>query len=472
MNYFDFDLILARAGKRYKAFVDSPAGQAAVDFSLPFSELELENFLLKIGRPRQGRRRVDSPEMKTVKAFGMRLFEAVFAGEVRGCFRSSLDEAGRQKVGLRVRLRMTNTPELADLPWEYLYNPSLNRFLAVSKETPLVRYLDLPERILPLLVKPPLKVLAVISSPADYMELAIAREWEKLNEALVALERRGLVTLERLEKTTLSALRKCLRESEHHIFHFIGHGGFDQQSQDGVLILEDHKNQGVAVSGQNLGTLLRDARTLRLVLLNACEGARSARKDPFAGVAQSLVQQGIPAVIAMQFEVTDKFAIAFAREFYTAVADGNPIDTALSETRKAILVEGNDIEWAAPVLYMRSSDGRIFDIAPEDEETKDIAPADEPLAQLYNAHIRLSLLFYLDNLPNEPQGLSITEICQTLNIKKRKDAVAALQDLSENQLVEKARKSKSVYWRIAAKGREVLQKLEDLIKTRVETPAR
>ena len=50
--------------------------------------------------------------------------------------------------------------------------------------------------------------------------------------------------------------------------------------------------------------------------------------------------------------------------------------------------------------------------------------------------------------------------------------VAALQELAADQLIEKARKDKSVNWRIAAKGREVLQKLGKLIKTRMETPAR
>jgi len=93
--------------------------------------------------------------MEEAKAFGGRLFQAVFSGDVRGCLRSSLDEASRQEAGLRVRLRLAGAPELVDVPWEYLYNPALNRFLILSVETPLVRYLDLPERIRPLTVTPP-----------------------------------------------------------------------------------------------------------------------------------------------------------------------------------------------------------------------------------------------------------------------------------------------------------------------------
>ncbi|MCZ6626307.1 MAG: CHAT domain-containing protein [Deltaproteobacteria bacterium] len=359
--YLDFDLQIQRAGEGYRAQVlNSPAGQAAVTFSMPLSELEIENFLLRVGRARSGSRRIDSPEVKAAKACGERLFSAVFEGEVRGCLRSSLDEANRQGAGLRIRLRLTDVPELADLPWEYLYNPTLNRFLALSVETPFVRYLDLPEAIRPLAVKPPLRALVMISSPSDYPRLDVEREWAKLCDALGDLEQRGLLALERLDDATLVSLQRRLRREQYHIFHFIGHGGFDEHAQDGVLILEDERERGRPVSGQDLGMLLHDHRPMRLAILNACEGARASRSDPFAGTAQSLVQQGIPAVIAMQFQITDEAAITFAHEFYGAVADDYPVDAALAEARKAIFAQGNGLEWGTPVLYMRCPDGHIF----------------------------------------------------------------------------------------------------------------
>ncbi|OIO88093.1 MAG: hypothetical protein AUK03_16890 [Anaerolineae bacterium CG2_30_64_16] len=365
INYLDFDLLVERAAEGYRArVVDSPAGQASATFSLPFSDLELENLLLRIGRPRRGLRRVDSPEVQAARSFGERLFTAVFHDEVRASLRSSLDEAGRQDAGLRLRLRLTDAPELLSLPWEYLYNPALNRFLALSAETPLVRYLELPERIRPLAVAPPLRVLVMISAPADCPPLDVEREWMKLNQALGDLQQRGLVTVERLDKATLAALQQQLRRGEYHVFHFIGHGAFDPQTQDGVLILEDEAGRGRPVSGQDLGTILHDERTLRLAVLNACEGGRTGRDDPFAGAAQSLVQQGIPAVIAMQFEISDEAAATFAREFYAAIADGYPVDAALAEARKAIFAQGNGLEWGTPVLYLRAPDGRIFDLAP------------------------------------------------------------------------------------------------------------
>ena len=362
--YLDFDLLIQRIGDGYRAHVlTSPAGQASTDFSPPFLPLELENFLLRVGRTRRGARRIDSPEMDAAKAFGARLFDAAFGGEVRSALRSSLAEADRQGAGLRIRLRLTDAPELTDLPWEYLYDPARHRFFVLSIETPLVRYLELQERIQPLGVVPPLKVLVMISSPHDYPQLDVEGEWTRLREALGDLEQRGLLVLERLDDATLLALQRRLRRGPYHVFHFIGHGGFDQQAQDGQLILEDGSGRGRLVNGRYLGILLHDQRALRLAVLNACEGARTSHTNPFAGTAQSLAQEGIPAVIAMQFEITDEAAITFAHEFYQAVADGYPVDAALAEARKAIFAQGNNVEWGTPVLYLRSPNGQIFEVA-------------------------------------------------------------------------------------------------------------
>jgi hypothetical protein len=363
ISYLDFDLLVRRTEGGYRAQVlSSPAGEATADFGAPFSELELENFLLRVGRPRRGTRRIGSPEMEAVKTLGKGLYEALFSGDVRDCWRSSLSEAEAQNAGLRLRLRIADAPGLNDIPWEYLYNKSLNRFLSLSEYTPLIRYLDLPERIRPLEVDAPLKILVMISSPADYPALDVEGEWSRLNKALAGLIGSGHVRLERLATPRLSVLQRKLRGDEFHVLHFVGHAGFDRETQDGVLLLCDEAGKGRLVAAENLGTILHDHRSLRLVVLNACEGSRSSRSDPFAGVAQTLVQQGIPAVIAMQFEITDEAAITFAEEFYAATADGYPVDAALSAARKAIFAAGNDIEWGTPVLYLRAPNGQLFTV--------------------------------------------------------------------------------------------------------------
>jgi outer membrane protein assembly factor BamD (BamD/ComL family) len=264
-----------------------------------------------------------------------------------------------------------------------LYNPALNRFRSLSPDTPIVRYLELPERIKPLHVKPPLRVLVMISSPVDdnYEPLDVEREWINITHAMQDLQKQKLVIIDRLDEASLPALRRQLRKHDYHIFHFVGHGAFDEYSQDGVMVLENEQKQGELVSGQDLGIILHGHDSLRLAVINACEGARSGVSDPFAGVAQSLVQQGIPAVIAMQFAVTDKAAIAFAHEFYNAITSAYPVDAALAEARRAIYSELKNIEWATPVLFMRSPDGKIFDLPARTGGTE--AGAKRPAANLF-----------------------------------------------------------------------------------------
>jgi len=233
-------------------------------------------------------------------------------------------------------------------------------------------------KIQPIAVTPPIRVLVMLSSPVDYPALDVEAEWTKLTSALADLLASGQIAIERLDDATLTALQKRLRRSQYHIFHFIGHGEFDQTLQEGVLLLEREQQRGHRVGSQYLGMLLHDHESLRVAVLNACEGARSSRQDPFAGSAQTLVQQGIPAVIAMQFEIADDVAGTFAHEFYGALADSYPIDAAVTEARKAIFAAGFEVEWATPVLYLRAPDGRIFEVDHAVAAPKDVRAAAAP----------------------------------------------------------------------------------------------
>lgn len=363
LDYLDFDISFQLTDEGYAVrVINSPAGQTSEPFAFPFDQLELENFLLRLGQRRSPSRRIDSPEVAASKQFGGKLYDALFTGDVRAVLRSSIYEARKQDKGLRIRLRFPEAPELADLPWEFLYDDSVNRFLALSQQTPLVRYMDLPRAVRPLAVKPPLRVLVMIADASDFARLDVEREWQRLQEALSDLVEQGIVELVRLDRATLLELQRLLRRETFHIFHFIGHGDFDERTDQGYLVLETAEGRGQLVSGQDLGVILFDHSSLRLAILNACEGGQASPSDPFAGAAQSLVQQGIPAVIAMQFEITDAAAMVFAHEFYLSLADGLPVDAALAESRRAIFATNMGTEWGVPVLFMRTGDGKLFDV--------------------------------------------------------------------------------------------------------------
>ncbi len=380
LNYLNFDLLIERRGEKYRAcLLDAPGGAGGeVVFSLPFNDLELENFLLKVGRPRRGLRALDSDEMKLARAWGERLFGALMGEALYGCYCDSLASARGRGLGLRLRLKL-NAPELNDLPWEYLCDPG-GDFLSLSNKTPIVRFLESSQPLQPPAAALPLVVLVMISSPTDYPSLDVEAEWRRLQTSLRPLIKRGAVALERLDRATLPTLQRRLRGGKVHIFHYIGHGGFDAASQSGLLVFEDENGYARRMNAQVLGTLLHDHESLRLAVLNACEGARTGKADPFTGAAQFLLRRGLPAVIAMQFEITDQAAIIFSHEFYTALADGYPVDAALSEARKAIFAQGNDIEWGTPVLLLRG-DGRLFDLSLLPPAAAPARPLVPPLAE-------------------------------------------------------------------------------------------
>lgn len=367
----------------YRVRATTMTGEVTGSFTVPVSHIELENLVLRMNRARSVARGPKSTELQAVRRFGSDLFSALFTGAVRDLYRDSYATARLSSKGLRITLSLTDTPELMDLPWEYLYEKP--DFISISTWTPVVRYLELPHSLPPIEVTPPLRVLALVSSPSDLDKLDVEQEKSKLQQALSDATKRGAAEIHWVEHATLSELGRTLRRGDFHVFHYIGHGAYDSDRDDGVLLLEDEDGKSRPVSGENLAVMLADEPTLRLAVLNSCEGARSSTTDPFAGVATSLVEREIPAVVAMQFEITDKAAITFADEFYAAIADGYPIDSALAEARRMIYAGGNETEWATPVLFMRVPDGRIFDVpAPAEppdrelEEPPPVPPTDPP----------------------------------------------------------------------------------------------
>ncbi|HEY7355520.1 MAG TPA: CHAT domain-containing protein, partial [Ktedonobacterales bacterium] len=370
MRYLDFDLEIGPGSAgNYPIAVRSPAGQAQETIHFPFDEPTLEKHLLKLQiallQSAAAVRQVLSPEQQLVQDFGQQLFDAIISGEVRSRYDVCRQMANQQSGEMGVRLRwQVQAPELAALPWEFLYDARQGEYVCLSRFTPLVRYLDLPQPTQPLTIAPPLRILCMIASPGDQATLDIPREKRRIADALKALETQGLVELHWLAGQTWNDLHEAMWRGPWHIFHFIGHGGFDPNAQEGLLALAGEQGQTQLLSATQLTRLLADHRSLRLALLNACEGARSGEKDIFSSTAATLAHGGIPAVLAMQHAITDRAAIQLTRTFYSALANGLPVDQAVSEVRKAISVDTpRSLEWGTPVLYLRSPDGILFKLA-------------------------------------------------------------------------------------------------------------
>ncbi|MEZ4732288.1 MAG: CHAT domain-containing protein [Caldilineaceae bacterium] len=368
MDYLDFDLDIRQAeGNDYVVTVHSPAGEAEAPLVFPYDKLALENRLkdleIAVLSARGGHRQVLQPAAQRAQRFGAELFKLLLQDNILSRYDTSLVIAQQQKKGLRLRLCI-DAPVLAALPWEFLYDARRGDPVCLSHDTPLVRYLRLAHPLTPLQVTPPLRILAMAVSPSDLPPLDLRVERQRMDSALHTLQERGLVEVVWLQRQTWSDLRNALLDAgPWHVFHFVGHGGFDSSRDEGTLILADADGRAQSQTATNVGHLLADHTSLRLVLLNACEGAKGGEYDIFSSTAATLVRRGIPAVVAMQYPISDAAAIQFAQAFYERLAAGMPVDGAVAEARLAILFESaNSLEWGTPVLYTHAADGRIFDM--------------------------------------------------------------------------------------------------------------
>ena len=71
-----------------------------------------------------------------------------------------------------------------------------------------------------------------------------------------------------------------MRRGPWHIFHFVGHGGFDAATEEGALALSNDAGHMHLLRATGLSELLDDHYPLRLVFLNSCEGARGSETTP------------------------------------------------------------------------------------------------------------------------------------------------------------------------------------------------
>jgi hypothetical protein len=114
-----------------------------------------------------------------------------------------------------------------------------------------------------------------------------------------------------------------------------------------------------------MGAILRDHYPLRLVTLNSCAPWQPLPREPFTHIAYSLVHGGLPAAIALPFELTDRAALAFHYELYSRLVTGEAVDVVVAEARRAMLADAAGVEWCAPVLVSRVRDGVLFERAEE-----------------------------------------------------------------------------------------------------------
>ena len=387
--YSLFDLRIDNAQRSESAIsfsasvTESPGGRGSSQTVLEVSDAELG----EIGEIATSTR-ISGEEASKLERFGAKLFQALMSDKIGALYLSGYQRASEHGGGLRIRLTLPS--DLTHIPWEFAFDRYRNANLGRSAKTALSRYVEIPAaETLP--VKLPLRILFVSSLPRDLPPLSLSLEQKKIERVLRELESQNLVKFDFLPHATLSSLRQKLLDYEYHVVHFMCHGGFEPAARESFVVLEGDDGLSQSINATQLQHLLRDTASTRLVVLNACVTS---------DIAMLLGQAGIPAVVAMQYEVLDDSALVFAERFYSLIATGWPVDAAISEARNEIgLNFPRRADWATPILYMRSDTGMIFDVI-----TSEVSGSEpdtllrQPTSRLSYRRLALSLQPSLTNL--------------------------------------------------------------------------
>ena len=360
--------ISGQAGDTYRTEVlRSPAGEAATVVNLDVTSLttRLERLRRTVLFSALSTRPVDD---RPLQKAGRELFAALLGAEnVSALYRTSASMAARHGQQLRVVVR-TDDPALAGLPWEAMYDDANGRY--VCRDHLLVRHVNVASPVVPLSVGLPLRVLAVVSSPAKLAPLDVVTEKQLLTDALARLTAEGRAELVWAPSAEWADVQETLLDGPWHVLHFIGHGRFEPGSGEGALALTRTDGETDWVGASRLVDLLRRAYPQpRLIVLNSCSGAAVSATDMFSSTATSLVRGGTSAVAAMQFEFSDLAATAFTRGFYSELAHGRGVDDAVASGRTAVIgLSDRTLEWVTPVLYLRGDNSRLL-VIDTDERT-------------------------------------------------------------------------------------------------------
>lgn len=360
MDYVDFEITLVENPQGGYSLIATYGDESAAGaFTFNTDGVLLANYLLNVQnavlvRSATPQATVVSEAAGTLQSLGTTLFDALFIPPVRDLYHASRTRTEQAQQGLRIKLHIQN-PALAALPWEYLFDTdgSYQDYVGLSLQSPIIR--TFPARdAAPITLPRPLRILGMVAAPTDQNPLDASDEQQRLSAALATLGED--VQLTWVGGGTLDTLKSHLENGTWDIFHYIGHGGFDAAKDEGYLALEAPDGTTKPAYATQLYRLFERAPTLRLAVLNSCDGARHSHADLISAPATALVRQGLPAVIAMQFVIPDAIAKALTTHFYRALAKGHPIEYALADARQSLTFENDEaVEWGVPVLYMRSA---------------------------------------------------------------------------------------------------------------------
>ncbi len=193
----------------------------------------------------------------------------------------------------------------------------------------------------------------------------------EVSRAKAGLEKTLVSTListpESKGQVSLNNLIDRLREG-YDILYLVCHGALSSRADIGtILLLEKSDGTADSCSGrtfvERIANLPAEMRP-RLVVLVSCQSAgkgeisqASDSQGALAAVGPRLAQAGIPAILAMQGNISMDTMEVFVPAFFIRLLEDGHIDQALAAARAAV---GYRHDWWMPVLFMRLRLGYLW----------------------------------------------------------------------------------------------------------------
>jgi hypothetical protein len=313
----------------------------------------LQNLANKVGRAVRAGRALDSTVVKEAQA----LYSELLKDDLRDVL-ARLREASNDKP-LLVRLFLRDRA-LQGIPWEALCRPGTTEgFLGTDSKTLLARGVTSPDPWEPRDVLGAVRVLA-IAPGSDERSLLVLKE--TLAPSIEAGEVEWLDPIAGPEISARLLFDRLRRGKSPHVVHWLGHGGVDLSGRPVLRVADDEDGEEVWITAEALGRELSGSfcEELRLVVLEACEGAKAGA---LGSAAEILSNAGADAVVAHLWPVKSDVARACSAEIYRSLTGAErsmgDIGASVAAARRTLLAQS--AEAFSPILFLRGAGSAIFD---------------------------------------------------------------------------------------------------------------
>jgi hypothetical protein len=194
-------------------------------------------------------------------------------------------------------------------------------------------------------------ILFLAANAVENVHLALDEEIRAIGGALEKTPGWDKITLVSRWAVRPPDILQAVNELQPVVIHFSGHG-----TPKGELIFEGKEGSQFPVKAHAMVKAITAAcPDTRFCYFNAC----------FSDADAAAVVTRLEAAVGMRTAISDAAALAFARQFYSAVGFGKSLAVAMAEARAILEIEGIEEE-DTPVLHLRpGTDAASIALIPE-----------------------------------------------------------------------------------------------------------